>query len=275
MEKKDFLKIYLDPRISLTNVLKELKLSKSSLYRKVEQWNIPTYRVGIFPADNLPPSSPVYWKKFERGDLPAGVAHHLELAVELAFTMECRLETRFHPFSAIRRKIHAGELDFGLCDMATLPGWNEEFIFSRPYLFKSLPKGVVCRKRNRPILTDRKPILGVVRTSLHQHMAKKLWSEKYRIMPFAYHAELIRALKEEKVDLIMDHPSVFDFEKDGMEYIEGPIDYGGRTAIPLAPHNGELLRQIDQGLEALENRGVLHDLESRYLGDDVYFIDKE
>lgn len=272
MDKGQFLKIYLNPKYTLDKVLKLLGISKATLYRKVSEYQIKTYRVGILAEKELPPSSKVYWDHFDRGELCPAVAHHVELAIHLAKAMNSRLEVRFLPGKHIRRKILNSQLDFGLNDVTHLPSLKQDYDFSTAYLFLSRPKGVLFARKDWVYEGKKNLKIGVNRDSLHQKMGKVLLPKTYNFIPFAYQKDLIRAFYEGKVDLILDHPSYFPDQDKNFQTFGDVLHYGGETAIPVKPGNSDLLNELNAALAILKEGGTLQALEKKYIGLDQFFI---
>lgn len=192
-------------------------------------------------------------------DLVREIAKDLELEVSLVSRNSPAL---IPGLLAQRRDVVAS----GLIDS---PELAEEVCLSMPYLDADL--GLVTRAGDEAIqgtedLDAR--VVGVVRGGRAQTWAKSDLGRSTRVVPFETSDDLLGAVREGRVDAVIDDLPKVHFGLRGAKDVAvvDVISTGRHYVLAAHPTNGALIGRIDNAIQKFELNGTLRKLKREWFG---------
>ncbi len=197
-----------------------------------------------------------------------------EVALMDAICKEINAQCQYSPgsYDQLLAKVREGKLDLAL---ATIPINNEnqtKYLFSLPYLNSY---GQLITLINSPIhsIADTKgKRFGTWKDELFLRMIREKFSEHGEIKQYTKFSELIHALVNGKVDVVLLRASAAKYRAssessvDYFKLVGDKISLGNCYGIITRPENLALIERLNYALLKLENNGVYMQIYTKYFG---------
>jgi hypothetical protein len=253
-EARKFLELYLDPLITKQAIIRQCRISQATFYNYEKELNLPQMKVAIgCPRVDLP------WQRILSKFKDKDDLYELNLIRQISPLIQARIKL----VPTLRSNVYAAtyalktrEADLAISSMSMTAERRSEFYFSNPYFKNRAPHGFLLRKKrnHRAIVTSKRPILGVVISTVHAEFAQKQLQTEFQVITYRTALIAFKALNSERVDFLLFHPSWFKILPEvtaDIEICSRPYCYQSQTGILFHADSESWRPSVNRAIEVI------------------------
>lgn len=252
--------------------------------------------VGLGAPAPAAESSPVLSRIVDKGELRVGmsgaqppfsvkskdgrlIGYEVDLANALATAMGVELKIVEKPFGELLSALEAGEVDAVMSGMTMTPQRNLKAAFVGPYVMSG--KSILTKDKTLAAIEeageiDRSSItLAALENSTSQKFVETLMPKAKLVTTADYDSAVKMVLEDKATALVADYPicalSVLRHGNQGLVTLAEPLTVEP-IGIALAPGDSLLLNMVENYLVALQQVGLLDELEAKWFQDGSWLI---
>lgn len=251
-----FCDLYFDPLWSAGAICQRLSISRATFYRYEAELAAPKVRVGFGSIEALPKLC------FARHLKSGPTAYDLAFLRHICQCLGLRAKLVIDDPQRIIRRTTNGEFDFSIASVSKTTARNASLHFSTNYVPSLSPNGQIYLSHPQELATDELLQLAVVRGTIHHEYALKNLANRFRIVEFSNHTELVDCFSAGMVRASLMYSGFASYlrEKRPQTNTVGPINYyNSFTGICFALGKDQWLPDINRAIDTILSNEMISD----------------